>query len=447
MTTEVRYCTTRDGVRIAYSVQGEGVPILVCPGFVESFSMDDLEPGQVEFLRALGKGRQLIRFDMRGTGLSQRRPVDFSSLAVTHDLDAVTKAVGARRFYIWASTLSGPRAIQFAADHPRQVLGLMLYSTFARATDVISAEAIRGMAHFARTNLDLAVSAVIGSNLDPGNVDASHRAGEAYRRSADGDTIADMLTVGSEVDVTPSLARVQCRTLVLHRVDDTVVPFSVSQDLASKIPRATLAPLPGNIHAYSFGDQAPILEAVDSFLAGAPARPAPQKRQNATVRTILFTDLVGHTEMMRRLGDAGGRAILRAHESITRRLLKDHDGAEVKTMGDGFMASFGSVTKAMDCAIALQRAFATHSDEMQEPLDVRVGLNAGEPIDEDGDLFGSTVILASRVCAQAAGGEILIPEPVRHLLSGKNYVYADRGEVMLKGFEDAVRLFEVRWRA
>jgi class 3 adenylate cyclase len=127
-------------------------------------------------------------------------------------------------------------------------------------------------------------------------------------------------------------------------------------------------------------------------------------------------------------------------------MLKDHGGAEVKTMGDGFMASFGSVTKAMDCAIALQRAFAAGSDAMPERVRVRVGLNAGEPIDEDGDLFGSTVILASRVCAQAGADEILIPEPVRHLLSGKDYTYADRGDVMLKGFEDAVRLFEVRWR-
>jgi class 3 adenylate cyclase len=160
-------------------------------------------------------------------------------------------------------------------------------------------------------------------------------------------------------------------------------------------------------------------------------------------RTVLFTDLVGHTEMMRRLGDDRGRAVLREHERITRDLLKQHGGAEVKTMGDGFMASFASVTKAMDCAIALQRAFAAHEGE---PLQVRVGLNAGEPIEEDGDLFGSTVIMASRIAAQAGAGEILIPEPLRHLLSGKSYIYRDRGETMLKGFEDAVRLYEVRWR-
>jgi class 3 adenylate cyclase len=109
------------------------------------------------------------------------------------------------------------------------------------------------------------------------------------------------------------------------------------------------------------------------------------------------------------------------------------------------------VTKAVDCAIALQRAFSAwnEQDRAQQavPLHVRVGLNAGEPIEEDGDLFGSTVIMASRIAALASAGEILIPEPLRHLLSGKSYVYADRGEVMLKGFEDAVRLYQVRWQS
>jgi class 3 adenylate cyclase len=151
--------------------------------------------------------------------------------------------------------------------------------------------------------------------------------------------------------------------------------------------------------------------------------------------------------MMRRLGDDRGREVLREHERITRDLLKEYGGAEVKTMGDGFMASFASVTKAMDCAIALQRAFnQSPSPLVGEGLGVRAGLNAGEPIEEDGDLFGSTVIMASRVAAKAGAGEILIPEPLRHLLTGKSYVYADRGETMLKGFEDAVRLYEVRWR-
>ena len=129
---------------------------------------------------------------------------------------------------------------------------------------------------------------------------------------------------------------------------------------------------------------------------------------------VLFTDLVGHTEMMRRLGDADGRAVLREHERVTREMLRDFGGEEVKTMGDGFMASFASIVRATDCAIALQRAFGARTGE---PLHVRVGLDAGEPIEEDGDLFGSTVILASRIAAGAGAGEILISDELRKVLT------------------------------
>jgi adenylate cyclase len=135
--------------------------------------------------------------------------------------------------------------------------------------------------------------------------------------------------------------------------------------------------------------------------------------------------------------------VLREHERITRETLKRYGGVEVKTDGDSFMLSFASVANAVECAVALQRAFAAREGE---PLKVRIGLNAGEPIEDEGDLFGATVILAARIKEKAGAGEILIPETVRGLLSGKGFAFADRGETLLKGFEDAVRLFEVRWQ-
>jgi adenylate cyclase len=100
----------------------------------------------------------------------------------------------------------------------------------------------------------------------------------------------------------------------------------------------------------------------------------------------------------------------------------------------------------MECAVAVQRAIAARNEDAAEPLRVRMGLNAGEPIGDEGDLFGESVILAARIKDQAGEGEILIAEPVRHLLAGKGFVFADRGTFVPKGFEDAVRLFEVRWR-
>ena len=140
-----------------------------------------------------------------------------------------------------------------------------------------------------------------------------------------------------------------------------------------------------------------------------------------------------------------GREVLREHERITREILRENGGTEVKTMGDGFMASFSSVTKAVECAIGLQRAFHEYNAAGVEPLQVRVGLNAGEPIQEDGDLFGSTVILAARVAAKAAGGEILASDVMRGLCSGKGFLFADRGDHVMKGFEEPVKVYEISW--
>ena len=236
-------------------------------------------------------------------------------------------------------------------------------------------------------------------------------------------------------------------TLVISMKGRTNLDPEWSRELASRIPGARFVTRESS--ELLMVDDA-VVAIVEEFLgiaaAGNPARAAARPEAGA-FRTVLFTDIVGHTEMMQRLGDAKGRDVLREHERITREPLKAHGGAEVKTMGDGFMASFGSVTSAMECAIALQRAFAdAHASRCRSRSHVRVGLNAGEPIEEDGDLFGATVILASRIAAKAGAGEILVPDTVRGLLSGKNFLFTDRGEFVPKGFDDPVRLYEVRWQ-
>jgi class 3 adenylate cyclase len=188
-------------------------------------------------------------------------------------------------------------------------------------------------------------------------------------------------------------------------------------------------------------------KAIYEFLGDSEPAPAGAEQHAAGgFCTILFTDVEGSTALTERLGDAKARAVLRNHERIVREALRAHGGAEVKAMGDGFMASFSSATRALECAIAMQRAFATHDDEHPEtPIRVRIGLNAGEPIAEDEDLFGTAVILAARIAAQAQGGEILASDVVRQLVAGKGFLFADRGEVALRGFEGPVRLYEVRW--
>jgi class 3 adenylate cyclase len=283
--------------------------------------------------------------------------------------------------------------------------------------------------------------------------DHAHRFAELWRAAVTPDVQALLMDGLHDADVSHLLASVRAPTLVLQREKRGA---DIARRIAAGIPDTRVVIFDGTSAAPYLPDGEEIWAEISGFI-GIESGPAAVAQPDAVagVRTILFTDIVGHTGMMQRLGDARGRDVLREHERITRETLKAHGGAELKTLGDGFMASFGSVTAAVECAIALQRAFegvgspptdASPAIGGRERTQIRIGLNAGEPIEEDGDLFGSAVILAARVAAQAGAGEILIPETVRGLVAGKGFVFDERGEAALKGFEEAVRLYEVRWR-
>ena len=245
------------------------------------------------------------------------------------------------------------------------------------------------------------------------------------------------------MDVGDLLTEVSQPTLVM-RNDPFFVPARLCQRVAAKIPGA-------QFRQYSDPTYEQQAELIRAFAAQSSPPPAQEAPGASPFRTVLFTDIEGSTAMTQRLGDAKAREVLREHERITRECLREHGGSEVKTMGDGFMASFGSAVKALECAVALQRGMEQGTWNMGERVRVRIGLNAGEPIAEDdpdgrGDLFGTAVIRAARIAALAQGGEILAANVVRELAEGKGFLFGDRGEVALRGFEDPVRLYEVRWR-
>ncbi|OGO49894.1 MAG: hypothetical protein A2148_09385 [Chloroflexi bacterium RBG_16_68_14] len=155
------------------------------------------------------------------------------------------------------------------------------------------------------------------------------------------------------------------------------------------------------------------------------------------------------TALTRRLGDAKAQELVRAHNTIVRNALKAHGGSEIKHTGDGIMASFPSASGALECAVQIQRAVAARgvgAHGHAPLLQIHIGLNAGEPVAEEADLFGTAVQLARRICDQAGGGQILVSNVVRELAAGKRFMFSDRGEFVPKGFDDAVRLYEVRWR-
>jgi class 3 adenylate cyclase len=165
----------------------------------------------------------------------------------------------------------------------------------------------------------------------------------------------------------------------------------------------------------------------------------------ARFRTILFTDVENSTDLVVQHGDAKYRELLAEHERLVRQALAEHDGNEVKTIGDSFMCWFSSASSAIDAAAAMQRAITSHYGP---ELRIRIGIHAGEPIQEaDGDLYGTSVVRASRIMGHADGGQILVSQVVTDLVEGKGYLFHDAGEFALKGYERAVHLFDVAWKA
>jgi class 3 adenylate cyclase len=193
-------------------------------------------------------------------------------------------------------------------------------------------------------------------------------------------------------------------------------------------------------------------ETVDAFLARAPANTGAQlapdndTQLDTAFRTILFTDMEDSTALTQRLGDDGMMAILRAHDAVIRGCLGEHGGRVVKHTGDGIMASFTSVARSVECAVAIQRALEERRNaEPDSAARIRVGISAGEPVEESDDLFGATVQLASRACSFAEAGQIIVSNVVRELCIGKVFVFKDLGGRMLKGFNEPVQLHEVHW--
>ena len=164
-------------------------------------------------------------------------------------------------------------------------------------------------------------------------------------------------------------------------------------------------------------------------------------------RVVMFTDMKDSTAITTQLGDAEALFHFRTHNAISRDLLKEHNGREIQHTGDGFMVSFTSATNAVNCAVAMQRAFADHNRQHPDtPINVRIGMCAGEPVEEDHRLFGSTVQLTARICATCQPDRILVAPVIRDLCMGKQFSFVDKGEEVFKGFAEPQRLFEVVWQ-
>jgi class 3 adenylate cyclase/pimeloyl-ACP methyl ester carboxylesterase len=442
MEPRIQYATAADGVNIAFWTMGEGRPIVwMMPLPFTHVQLEWQFPELRRWYEQLAQRRKLVRYDGRGSGLSDREVTDYSLDAHVRDLEAVVERLGLEQFDLFAIYHSGPVGIAYAARHPERVRHLVLWCSWARGSDIAGSPLIQTMRAFIEQNWEAYTETAAGSLLGWSEAESAHRFAAFLRESV----TPKAALATTAFDVSELLPQLKTPTLVLHRRGLRFPGADIARSLAAGIPDASLVVLEGDSIAPYLGDVQAVLRAVAGFL-GEIEWPSAigEPPEGGDVHTILFSDVAGSTSLTQRLGDAKAREVLRAH-----------GGSEVKSMGDGFMASFTSATGALECAVAMQRAFADYNagllrqaqDAHTEPVEVRIriGLNAGEPIAEEGDLFGTAVQMAARIAAHAEGGEILVANVVRELAAGKGFLFADRGETVLRGFEDPVRIYEVRW--
>ncbi|MEE8346246.1 MAG: adenylate/guanylate cyclase domain-containing protein [Dehalococcoidia bacterium] len=452
MEQQIRFCTASDGVSIAYATVGKGPPLVKAANWLNHLEFDWESPIWGHLMRGLAENHQLVRYDERGTGLSDRQVEDMSFERWVSDLGAVVDAAGLDRFALLGISQGGPVAIAYAVQNPERVSHLILYGTYARSQrrpktpeEVEEARALLILVRQGWGQDNPAYRHIFTNLFLPnGTAEQMRWFADVERKSASPEMAVKLLIEIARIDVTEIARRISMPTLILHCRDDQIRPFSAGRELAALVPGARFVPMEGSNHLFLEDEPARevFLREVNAFLLEGEADTATAAPSGLV--TILFTDMEGSTALTQRLGDAGAQELLRTHNSIVRDALKAQDGAEIKHTGDGIMASFATASKALACATAIQAALAERNEAAEEPINVRIGLNAGEPVAEDEDLFGTAVQLAARVCARAQPGQVLASNVVRELSAGKGFLFSDQGDVVLRGFEDPVRLYEVR---
>jgi len=448
MQPPTRYAKSGD-VSIAYQVFGEGpLDLVFVPGWVSHLDLNWEQPDYARFLDRLASFSRVIVLDKRGTGLSDRVPVERLPTLEERmdDVRAVMDAVGSERAALFGVSEGGPMCALFAATYPERVEALIMYGSYARGMP--AGDYPWATTRWATTRGDLeAFLELLGDTWgEPEELlgfwgpsiaeDEMHRRWWAryLRTSASPAAGLALVRMNHEIDIRHILPAICVPTLILHRAHDSLVLADGSRYMAGRIPGAKYVELPGEDHLWMFGDQRTLLDEVERFLTGTHQTAEPDR----VLATVMFTDIAGSTERAAELGDRRWRQLLERHATTLRAALDRYRGREVKMLGDGVMATFDGPARAIRCAATICY------DARELGIEVRAGLHTGECELVDGDVAGIAVHTGARVSAAAAPGEVLVSSTVKDLVAGSGIEFRDRGSHELKGVPGEWRLFAVQ---
>jgi class 3 adenylate cyclase len=437
-----RYARNGD-VSLAYDVIGEGDrDVLVTFGWVGSFQTAWDNPAHARWVQRLAALGRVIMWDKRGTGLSERVPPDRLPTLEERmdDMRVVLDAAGSERAVVLGISEGAALGATFAATHPDRTTALIILGGFARMLRDDDYEF--GATPEEAEVFNERVGSTWGDNAwllklwSPSVADDPVAQDMWNRMLVQGGTpmtgIA-WLRMVQATDVRHVLPAIGVPTLVLHRADDRIVPIEHGRYLGRHIPGARYVELPGADHLWwTEGDD--ILEEVESFVTGAPAVAAVADR---VLATVMFTDIVNSTTRAAQVGDRRWRDIVEAHDRLVRGRLERYQGREIKTLGDGFLATFDGPGRAIRCAVDVRDAVRTLG------LELRAGLHTGECEVSGADISGIAVNIGARVGARAEPGEVLVSQTVKDLVAGSGLGFEERGEHELKGVPGSWRLYSV----
>jgi class 3 adenylate cyclase len=432
---ETRYTKSGD-VDIAYHVTGTGAFDLVwVQGYVNNVELHWEMPESQQLISRLSSFCRLIRFDRRGTGLSDRAVSPATTLEQRmDDVRAVMDAAGSHRAVVLGVSEGAAMSVMFAATYPERTSGLVLYGACAQHP--------HRWAGRTQEEIDARLGAMErawGTGRSAQFISPSKASEEAYvrnwarfeRQSCIPSGAVALARASLDFDVRNLLPMVRVRTLVLHRSGDTAVPVELGRELGKHIPGAKYVEMPGIDHAPAVGDTERVVGEIEEFLTGSRG----ETEIDRVLATVLFTDVVDSTKLAASFGDRSWREMIGRHDQIVRQQLSRFRGREVKNLGDGFLATFDGPARAVHCAAAIA--------DTVKPLGitVRSGLHTGEIELKNDDIGGIAVNIAARVAAAAGPNETLVSSTVRDLVAGSGLRFEDRGLHDLKGLPDQMRLY------
>jgi class 3 adenylate cyclase len=438
MEPRIQYAKTKDGVNIAFYTLGEGMPPLVLVQPSLQLQLEWQVAGFREWYERLADKRRVVRYDGRGRGLSDRDVTDFSLDAQVLDLETVVDRMGLERFALLGVFTSGPVAIAYAARHVNRISHLILWCSWARASDAYRTARAQALVALRSKDWETYTELLAQMQVGWSEGEAARSLAALIREGVTQETQQADMGAAMEFDVTAVLPQVKAPTLVLHFRQVLMPDMDVATRLASQIPDARLALLEGS-SLLPLRNREAAASAIDDFLGeGEEAEPSTELPEGMAV--LLFADIAESTALTEQLGDAAFRAKARELDTSLRSVIQESGGTPVegKVLGDGVLAVFTSARQAIDCALRCEAA--------GEPLGLQLhlGIHAGDVIREGNNVYGGAVNIAARIAAASEPGEVLVSQTVRDLArTSAGVTFDDRGQRKLKGVEGRQRLFAV----